>query len=103
MQRNMEGSNNAVYPICSLGFLRSILITMRPYLLFVSGVAGCAGLALSPGEISIGKYLFAFIAFFLGYGFGQALTDVFQTDTDSISSPYRPLVRGIISKRSVLF
>jgi geranylgeranylglycerol-phosphate geranylgeranyltransferase len=92
----------AVYPVFSLGFMRSYLITMRPYLLFVSGVAGWAGLALSPSEISFGKYIFAFVAYFLGYGFGQALTDVFQTDTDSISSPYRPLVRGIISKKSVM-
>jgi 4-hydroxybenzoate polyprenyltransferase len=33
---------------------------------------------------------------------GQALTDCFQTDTDAISSPYRPLVQGVISKKQVL-
>jgi 4-hydroxybenzoate polyprenyltransferase len=30
------------------------------------------------------------------------LTDCFQTDTDSISSPYRPLVQGLITKPQVL-
>jgi len=42
------------------------------------------------------------IAFFLTYGFGQALTDCFQTDTDSISSPYRPLVQGKLSRKAVM-
>jgi len=39
---------------------------------------------------------------FLAYGLGQALTDVFQTDTDAISSPYRPLVRKEIRRSDVL-
>jgi 4-hydroxybenzoate polyprenyltransferase len=48
------------------------------------------------------RVVLGFAALFLSYGLGQALTDVFQTDTDSISSPYRPLVRGEISRRDVL-
>ena len=35
------------------------------------------------------------------YGFGQALTDCFQVDTDSISAPYRPLVKGTVSVRDI--
>jgi 4-hydroxybenzoate polyprenyltransferase len=42
------------------------------------------------------------MAFFLSYGFGQALTDCFQTDTDSLSSPYRPLAQGRVRKGDVL-
>jgi 4-hydroxybenzoate polyprenyltransferase len=38
---------------------------------------------------------------FLGYGFGQALTDCFQMDTDRISAPYRPLSQGIVSAKQV--
>lgn len=90
------------YPVYSLSFFRAYGIHMRPYLLFVSGVAGCAGLAVSSSLLSVQNYSLVFIAVFLGYGFGQALTDCFQIDTDSISSPYRPLVRGVISKRDVL-
>jgi 4-hydroxybenzoate polyprenyltransferase len=77
-------------------------VHMRPYLLFVSGTAGLSGMALVPGTAELWRYLLAFFAFFTGYGFGQALTDCFQTDTDSISAPYRPLSRGIISKQNVL-
>jgi 4-hydroxybenzoate polyprenyltransferase len=43
-----------------------------------------------------------FVVFFLGYGFGQALTDCFQTDTDSLSAPYRPLVQGLVARRDVM-
>lgn len=85
----------------SLKFARRYMVTMRPYLLFVSGITGMAGLALS-GETDAPGLLLYSIVFFLSYGFGQALTDCFQTDTDSISSPYRPLVRGRIARRDVL-
>lgn len=81
-------------------FWQAYWITMRPYLLFVSGVAGMAGFAL--GAPNTAAALAAFPAFFFAYGFGQALTDCFQTDTDALSSPYRPLVRGIIRKGQVL-
>ncbi len=61
-----------------------------------------AGVAISPEpEISITTFVLAFIPFFLGYGFGQALTDCFQIDTDSISAKYRPLVKKEVSPRQV--
>jgi len=44
----------------------------------------------------------AFFPLFLSYGLGQALTDCFQMDTDALSSPYRPLIRGDISRTQVL-
>jgi len=83
------------------GFIGAYIITMRPYLLFVSGITGIAGLSFATG-MSIGNNIAVSLASFLSYGFGQALTDCFQTDTDSISAPYRPLTQGIISKRAVL-
>jgi 4-hydroxybenzoate polyprenyltransferase len=45
----------------------------------------------------------AFVPLFLSYGLGQALTDCFQTDTDALSSPYRPLVRGVVSRTQVFW
>lgn len=87
--------------IFSIGFLRSYIITMRPYLLFISGITGLAGMSFA-AEISNIETVVLFLAFFLSYGFGQALTDCFQTDTDSISSPYRPLVKGLINRNDVL-
>jgi 4-hydroxybenzoate polyprenyltransferase len=82
-------------------FLRAMLITMRPYLLFLSGITGLAGIAAT-GSTSFVIIAPVFIASFLSYGFGQALTDCFQTDTDAIAAPYRPLVQGTVRKGSVL-
>ena len=89
------------YPIASRGFLRCYWVHMRPYLLFLSGIAALAGMAQVPGPLGT-RVLVAMIPFFLSYGIGQALTDAFQVDTDSISSPYRPLVRGEITRGAVI-
>ncbi len=88
-------------PLLSRDFVRHYLITMRPYLMFVSGITGLSGLALAPAMPWF-KTLLLFSVFFLSYGFGQALTDCFQIDTDTLSSPYRPLTQGLIAKNDVL-
>ncbi len=81
--------------------LRAMWTTMRPYLLFVSGITGVAGMALSSTTSALPLFS-VFIASFFAYGFGQALTDCFQTDTDAISAPYRPLVAGMVSRKTIL-
>ncbi len=70
---------------------------MRPYLLFVSASAGMAGFAGGP-ERGMGIVIIVFLAFFFSYGLGHGITDSFQIDTDSLSSPYRPLVQGTIKR-----
>jgi 4-hydroxybenzoate polyprenyltransferase len=92
---------DAIFRICSFAFLRSYWITMRPYLLFVSGITGIAGLSFAP-VLSLPITLLLGTVFFLSYGFGQALTDCFQMDTDALSSPYRPLSQGIIQREDIL-
>lgn len=92
---------NQYAQLASFAFWKAYWITMRPYLLFVSAAAGMVGFAAG-AQRGIAITLGAFVVFFLSYGFGQALTDCFQLDTDSISSPYRPLVHGLISRRNVL-
>lgn len=89
-----------VAPLLSTNFLKAYITTMRPYLLFVSGITVVGG--LSSGHTDWWPGVAVVVAGFLSYGFGQALTDCFQTDTDAISSPYRPLVRGEVSKRHIL-
>lgn len=84
----------------TLAFWRSYAVTARPHLLFVSGAAGLAGLALAP-EMSWPTFAAAAVVFFLVYGFGQALTDTTQIDTDSLSAPYRPLCRGLVTPRQI--
>lgn len=88
--------------VLSIKFAKGYWITMRPYLLFVSGITGIAGLSFAP-QLSLPETAVLFLVFFFSYGFGQALTDCFQTDTDAISSPYRPIVRGEINKNHVMF
>ena len=85
----------------SRGFLGAYITTMRPYLLFVSGITGISGMSFG-GSIAWGKSIAIFVSCFFSYGFGQAMTDCFQIDTDSLSSPYRPLVQGTVS-RPVVF
>jgi len=91
-----------IFPMHSLHFWKSYLVQMRPYLFFISGFAGLAGMAVFP-DFALNQHynLFAFIAFFFSYGFGQALTDCYQTDTDVLSAPYRPLSMGILSNQNV--
>jgi 4-hydroxybenzoate polyprenyltransferase len=89
------------YPVLSFCFLKAYIITMRPYLMFVSGVTGIVGMSFG-ADINTVKAILIFLASFLSYGFGQALTDCFQIDTDSISSPYRPLTQGIVNRNYFL-
>ena len=88
---------SAVLKTFSLEFVQAYIITMRPYLMFVSGITGLVGISFTP-RVSVTDFLLRFAASFLSYGFGQALTDCFQIDTDTLSSPYRPLTQGIISR-----
>jgi 4-hydroxybenzoate polyprenyltransferase len=100
----METAITRKYPVYSPFFWSSYVVQMRPYLLFVSGVAGVMGLAMHVNPLSAGwKFYIAAIVFFFGYGFGQALTDCFQTDTDKLSAPYRPLSKQVISIPATLF
>jgi 4-hydroxybenzoate polyprenyltransferase len=80
--------------------LAAFVVTLRPWLMFVSGSAGAVGLALA--DVPPRSAAVAFAALFVSYGFGQALTDVSQTDTDALSAPERPLVRGEIAPAAVL-
>ena len=93
----MNSTAIGYYPILSFKFIKAYLITMRPYLMFVSGITGIAGMSFAD-NIDLTKTFLIFTAGFLSYGFGQALTDCFQTDTDSISSPYRPLTQGLAKR-----
>jgi len=69
--------------------------------MFVSGATTIVGMSFAY-ELEITRAILIFIAGFLSYGFGQALTDCFQIDTDSISSPYRPLTQGIVNRNYFL-
>lgn len=101
MNSSSEEAPDDAYGLLSVGFWRAYLIHMRPYLLFLSGMTGGVGLALVP-DVSLVRLAVLVPLFFGTYGFGQALTDCFQMDTDALSSPYRPLVRGVVRRRDVM-
>jgi len=82
------------------GFPAGLLVTMRPYLLFVSG-SRVGGLALVPGLNGSAGGGLGLVFFFATASAGP--DHCFQVDTDSISAPYRPLVRGAITRRDVLW
>jgi len=91
---------SAPYRLWDPRFWTAYWTTMRPYLMFLSGASALVGISLVQGEVGrTGLAVFALL--FLTYGFGQALTDVFQTDTDALSAPYRPLVQGLVRRRDV--
>jgi len=54
-------------PVASLSFARAYAITMRPYLLFVSGITGIVGMSLVPG-VPAAEAVGLGLAFFLSYG-----------------------------------
>ncbi len=90
------------YPVSSFQFWKAYLVHCRPYLFFVSGVAGLSGMVLAGGnDATEWRFWLAFVPFFIGYGLGQALTDTFQTDTDRLSAPYRPLSQGIVTPGAI--
>ncbi|MBN1222606.1 MAG: UbiA family prenyltransferase [Candidatus Aminicenantes bacterium] len=101
IQRFNAPTHSAFVGIMRASFWKAFWLTMRPYLIFVSGAAGLVGLSFVP-SLRPAQFLLAFPPLLLSYGLGQALTDCFQTDTDAISSPYRPLVRGIVARKQVL-
>jgi geranylgeranylglycerol-phosphate geranylgeranyltransferase len=95
-------AKNQYAGILSIAFWKAFCSTMRPYLIFVSGAAGLVGFAFIE-DPEIFRVALGFIPLFFSYGLGQALTDCFQMDTDALSSPYRPLIKGIISRKQVLY
>jgi geranylgeranylglycerol-phosphate geranylgeranyltransferase len=92
---------NRYESILSIAFWKAYWSTMRPYLIFITGSAALIGMAFIEDSDPL-KVIIAFIPLLFSYGLGQALTDCFQMDTDAHSSPYRPLIRGLISRNQVL-
>ena len=88
-------------PVGSARFWRAFATTLRPYLMIISGSAGMVGLALA-GDLEWPVFVGSSMVFFLTYGLGQSVTDVFQTDTDALSAPERPLVRRVVRRQDVL-
>ncbi len=92
---------NRYESILSMPFWKAYWSTMRPYLIFITGSAALVGMAFIQDTDPL-RVMIAFIPLLFSYGLGQALTDCFQMDTDAYSSPYRPLIKGLISRNQVM-
>ena len=69
---------------------------MRPYLFFVSGMAGCLGIVFSGAPPSVGRITSILSVVFLGWGVNQVINDLLGLKEDRINAPHRPLVTGAL-------
>lgn len=78
--------------------------SMRPYLFFVSGMAGLLGVVFSEAHASVGRILSILSVVFLGWGVNQVINDLLGLEEDRINAPHRPLVTGVLPiKIAMLF
>ena len=82
----------------SFAYLKS----MRPYLFFVSGMAGCLGLVFSGRPVSFGRAAAVLSVVFLGWGVNQVINDLLGLPEDKINAPHRPLVTGALPRRPAI-
>ena len=66
---------------------------MRPYLFFLSGMAGCTGIVYAGGTSILKTALILAVVFF-GWGVNQVINDILGLKEDRINAPHRPLVTG---------
>ena len=77
---------------------------MRPYLFFISGMAGCVGIVFSGATASIGRIISVLSVVFFGWGVNQVINDLLGLKEDRINAPHRPLVTGMLPvKAAILF
>ncbi len=70
--------------------------SMRPYLFFLSGMAGLLGIMFSGTNASIGRIISILSVVFLGWGVNQVVNDLLGLKEDRINAPHRPLVTGTL-------
>jgi 4-hydroxybenzoate polyprenyltransferase len=75
--------------------------SIRPHLLFVSGITGIAGLSFAP-QLGATKTIALFVVFFFLYGFAQAFINGFRMDRDEPSSSLGSPAEKRIAKRDIL-
>lgn len=77
----------------NLGILAYVK-SMRPYLFFISGMAGWLGIVFSGANVFIGRVIVVLSVVFIGWGVNQVINDLLGLKEDRINAPHRPLVSG---------
>ncbi len=80
---------------------RNIWVTFRPHFFPISGAAGFTGIALAYASPPLWITITIGMICFFSYGLIQALCDTFDLETDRINAPFRPLVSGALSVRTL--
>ncbi|MBL7131471.1 MAG: UbiA family prenyltransferase [Candidatus Omnitrophica bacterium] len=92
------------YNIFSKEIIFAYIKSMRPYLFFLSGMAGLLGVVFCGQTASAGKLISILSVVFLGWGVNQVVNDFLGLKEDRINAPNRPLVTGALPiKAAVLY
>lgn len=84
------------YNIISKHVIFAYIKSMRPYLFFISGMAGCLGIVFSGVPLSMNRVIYILSVVFLGWGVNQVINDLLGLKEDRINAPHRPLVTGAL-------
>lgn len=76
--------------------------SMRPYLFFISGMAGWLGVVFSGTTSSITKIITVISVVFIGWGVNQVINDLLGLKADKINAPHRPLISGELSIKEAI-
>lgn len=87
-------------------FLKRVIFayirSMRPYLFFLSGMAGFLGIVFSGVSLSWWRVTAVLSILFIGWGVNQVINDLLGLREDRINAPHRPLVTGELPVRFAL-
>lgn len=82
------------YKLFSKQIIFAYIKSMRPYLFFISGMAGLLGMVFSNATSSVGRTFSVLSILFVGWGVNQVINDLLGLKEDRINAPHRPLVTG---------
>lgn len=90
------------YRLLSKDTVFSYIKSMRPYLFFISGMAGWLGIIFSGTASSVGRTIVVLSVVFIGWGVNQVINDLLGLKEDKINAPHRPLVTGELPARQAI-
>ena len=92
------------YNFFSKAVIFAYVKSMRPYLFFLSGMAGWLGVLFSGATSSVGRTTVVLSVVFIGWGVNQVINDLLGLKEDKINAPHRPLITGELPiKQAVIF
>lgn len=75
---------------------------MRPYLFFITGIAGWLGILFANTTASILRQIVVLSILFISWGINQITNDLLGVKEDKINAPHRPIASGELNQKYVL-